>query len=85
MGFSILLPIRKCGTVSRRFRIETTILDLITEARCCVDSESPQTPKTADYGPTHGPSIWDYVAEKDVGKLSIVGQKRFINCRWCAY
>ena len=69
MGFRVLLQIRKRGTVSYRFRIETTIIDLITEARCCVVSESTQTSKTADYGPTHGPSIWDYVAKKDVGKL----------------
>jgi len=69
LGFRVLLQIRKCRTVSRRFRIEKTTLDLITEARCCVVSESPHTPKTADYSPIEGPSIWDYVAEKDVGKL----------------
>jgi len=69
LGFRVLLQIRKCRTVSRRFRTETTILDLVKEARCYVVSESPQTPKTADYGPTQGQSVWDYVAEKDVGKL----------------
>jgi hypothetical protein len=69
LGFRVLLQIRKCGNVSRRFRVETINIDLITEARCCVVFELTQTRKTADYGPTNGPSIWDYVAEKDVGKL----------------